>query len=201
MTTGDQHHKRHVITWLALVFITLVALNAVLFSYLFEPGDGSEVVSTVVCGDDICSVTEQTCVPSECTDEALCQPCITHYCPADCEYPTLSNTNANTNSATMVTTANGEASTQCTSDTGCRLVDVTHDSSDCCAAPTCTDYSSDDYMAVSGAAYEALAEIATGACAAVLCPQYSPPQCPDNDNEDYTAACVSGFCQKVFSDI
>lgn len=92
-------HTHHVILWLVLVFITVVAVAAVAYAYIFQPtAEEMDIAeSGIVCGDGICTATEQECIPTLCGDGSpSCPQCTKYYCPADCAYPGFNDQNVNT---------------------------------------------------------------------------------------------------------
>lgn len=175
MTTGDQYHKRHVIVWLALVFITLVAINAVVYSYVFAPQDDDSVLNSAVCGsgNTTCSINGVN-----------------------------KNTNTVDDPQRVVTTPTpgGSVNINCSTADDCQLVDVAFDTSDCCALERCADYASDDFVAVNRDAYQTLRDAGAAGCAAAQCPAIAAASCaPSSTNDDYSVECIDSVCQKNYT--
>ena len=93
---------------------------------------------------------------------------------------------------------NGTVSRTCQSNDDCEFIDRDYDLESCCPSPACSDYSSASYVAVNINAYEELGEALKGRrCDMTDCPDYSPPQCLENNNSMYKPICSEGICTKA----
>ncbi|MFH1236478.1 MAG: hypothetical protein V1685_06115 [Parcubacteria group bacterium] len=96
---------------------------------------------------------------------------------------------------------NGEVSRSCDVDDDCVIVDRNANLGSCCPTPTCArGYVEEKYVSVNILSYDQLrAEVARQndeKCSRVLCPLYSPPQCPENEDV-LGPACRNAICTKV----